>query len=95
MDEYGHAGQGIQLRNLKQPFNWHEDQEMVGDGAGGGVGGGEAGRGAPSKNETAKHEMSTCRNSVQGKMIIADDKGTMISMEMMGFRPGCGSRHNV
>ena len=68
-DEYGFGtGQGLQLRKLNQPFSWHES----GDGDGGETEGEAEGDGG-GVNKTAV--LSTCRNSVQGKILIADDKG--------------------
>ena len=89
-DEYSISGQGIQLRKLNQPFNWHNDDDEEpdpnkedasdADGAGGSNGGG----GSNGSNKTTKF----CRNSVQGKMLIADDTGeknkeTTISREII------------
>lgn len=69
-DDYSFGtGQGLQLRKLSQPFSWHEsgDDESEAEAAAGEAetdGGG---------NKTAVP--ATCRNSVQGKILIADDKG--------------------
>ena len=69
-DEYGFGtGQGLQLRKLNQPFSWHEsgDEESEAEAAAG-----EA-EGDGGSNKTAVP--AACRNSVQGKILIADDKG--------------------
>jgi hypothetical protein len=60
----------VHLRKLNQPFEWHSP-----------------GPGADSDKDLKNNEdgtetnvtikkMSTCRNSVQGKLWIADDQGT-------------------
>ena len=69
-DEYGFGtGQGLQLRKLNQPFSWHESGDAESDAE---VAASEA-EGEGAGNKTAVP--TTCRNSVQGKILIADDKG--------------------
>ena len=69
-DEYGFGtGQGLQLRKLNQPFSWHESGDAESDAE---VAAGEA-EGDGAGNKTAVP--ANCRNSVQGKILIADDKG--------------------
>ena len=60
----------VHLRKLNQPFEWHSQ------GPGGGNGGVEDLR-PLQMNETItkKKKLSTCRNSIQGKLWIADDQG--------------------
>ena len=72
-DEYGFGtGQGLQLRKLNQPFSWHESGDVEGDAE---AAAGEA-EGDGAANKTAVP--ANCRNSVQGKILIADDKGENI-----------------
>lgn len=69
-DEYGFGtGQGLQLRKLNQPFSWHENSEDGEDGDGAAD---EDGGGGEKSNKTVP---VTCRNSVQGKILITDDRG--------------------
>lgn len=53
----------LHLRKLNQPFNWHEDS--VSDISG------------PGHNSSVNDRVVvfTCRNSVQGKEVVADDRG--------------------
>lgn len=64
-DEYGWPGRhGIQLRKLNQPFTWNEKDES------------ELGNETDDDSTTNKTVRSlACRNSVQGKTLIADDRG--------------------
>ena len=77
-DDYSFGtGQGLQLRKLSQPFSWHEsgDDESEAEAAAGEAetdGGG---------NKTAVP--ATCRNSVQGKILIADDKGDYVCFTIL------------
>jgi len=53
----------LHLRKLNQPFNWHEDESPDPSG--------------PVRNSSLGESqvLFTCRNSVQGKEVVADDRG--------------------
>ena len=83
-DEWGGDSlpDGIHLRKLNQPFSWHDDDDTDAMGeAGGGGGGGEEGGGGNNSSDGKVY--STCRNSVQGRMLIADDKGMHIGSDFV------------
>jgi len=52
----------LHLRKLNQPFNWHLEDDLETDGIG-------------ASANSSELNLATCRNSVQGKTVIADDKG--------------------
>ena len=62
---YSHGG--VHIRRLNQPFTWNFDNET-----GSGATGQHDGVDDAAMNKT---ETKTCRNSVQGKALIADDRG--------------------
>jgi hypothetical protein len=69
-ESYGFGGgHGLQLRKLNQPFSWHSAEDDVAA-----AGGDDDDRAAAAKNRT----FATCRNSVQGKVLIADDRGQLV-----------------
>lgn len=68
-DEFIH---NVHLRKLNQPFEWHSqgpgdkkdiNKEDLKENI------------TESNQEETKKKLSTCRNSVQGKLWIADDQG--------------------
>ncbi len=78
----GYQGSGVHLRRLNQPFAWNDEDQSSEDGESGGAQGGkdqEAGEGERNGTRSGgggqQQQHSTCRNSVQGKMLIADDRG--------------------
>ena len=69
-DEYGFGGHGLQLRKLNQPFAWNtpeDDERRAAEG--------NHGPGAVGANRHKNDTNVICRNSVQGKKLIADDRG--------------------
>ena len=65
---FGSVGQGgLQLRKLNQPFSWNSDGNTAEDGL--------EGEGEAKVSNVTKPAINTCRNSVQGRSLIADDKG--------------------
>ena len=79
-EDYGGDGglpDGLQLRKLNQPFAGHDDDDDAdaqGE-AGGGGGDNEGEEGGSGNSSSSGKVYSTCRNSVQGKVLIADDRG--------------------
>lgn len=57
-------GSMLRLRKLNQPFNWHlEEEDEINN----------------NDNNKTREVIATCRNSVQGKTHIADDRGYVCS----------------
>jgi len=56
-------GSMLRLRKLNQPFNWHLEEA----------------ENVNNSNNKSSEIIATCRNSVQGKTLIADDRGFVCS----------------
>lgn len=71
IDEYG-IGSGLQLRKLNQPFSWHtaDDQEQPSSVINSNAN--------DSEPQVQPKQKKICRNSVQGRMLMADDQGSLM-----------------
>ena len=65
----------VHLRKLNQPFEWHSQgpgEEVEAEKL-------EKFNNSSEDSETKK-KLSTCRNSIQGKLWIADDQGKILTL---------------
>lgn len=67
--EFGEEYRNVHRRKLDQHFEWHSaEEEQIPDSA-------ILDPGEKDNSTSSKKVLSTCRNSVQGKSLIADDRG--------------------
>lgn len=78
----------LHLRKLNQPFHWHEE-EALGEAAGGDL---------EVENSTGlegggglEGPAATCRNSVQGRSLVADERGFLCGREQLLVTGCCNS----
>jgi len=97
-----HNSQGIQLRKLNQPFSWHDDDDDDPDGniddehhktdqkgSHNDQQIGETENPNDSDENQSEKKIITCRNSVQGKVLIADDRGYVCARRDILSSTGC------